>query len=64
MFGKIDQRGITWKLRKGKQSFLCTTHRHDIIHIPIKLHEDTELWGVQECLGTRGPRGPESLHWL
>ena len=41
MFGKINQRGITWKLKKGDQSVLFTTHRHDLIHIPIKLHEDT-----------------------
>ncbi|MEW7996662.1 MAG: NADAR domain-containing protein, partial [Candidatus Thiodiazotropha endolucinida] len=27
------QRGITRKLRKGEQSFLCLTHRIDIIHI-------------------------------
>ena len=40
MFGKINQRGITWKIRKRKQSFLCVTYRHDLIHIPIKLHED------------------------
>ena len=40
MFGKINQRGITWKLRKGEQSFLCATHRRDLIYIPIKLHED------------------------
>ena len=38
--GKINQRGITWKLRKGEQSFLCTKHCPDLIHIPIKLHED------------------------
>ena len=37
---KINQRGITWKKRKGEQSLLCTTHRHDLIHIPVKLHED------------------------
>ena len=38
---KINQRGIPWKLiRKGKQSFLCLTHHPDLIHIPIKLHED------------------------
>ena len=40
MFGKINQRGITWKIRKKEQSFLCTTHRRDLIHILIKLHED------------------------
>ena len=40
MFGKTNQRGISWKIRKGKQSFLCATHPHDLIHIPIKLHED------------------------
>ena len=40
MFGKNKQRGITGKLRKGGQSFLCATHRPDLIHIPIKLHED------------------------
>ena len=37
---KINQRGITWKLRKGEQSFLCATCRPDLIHIPINLHED------------------------
>ena len=37
---KINQRGITWKLRKGEQSFLCMTHRLDLIHIPMKLHEN------------------------
>ena len=39
---KINQRGITWKLRKGEQSFLCVTHCPDlhVIHIRIKLHED------------------------
>ena len=40
MFGKNNQRGITWKLSKGEQSFLCATHRPDLLHIPIKLHED------------------------
>ena len=40
MFGKINQRGITWKIREGEQSFLCPTHRRDPIHIPKKLHED------------------------
>ena len=38
---KNNQRGITWKLRKGKQ-FLYTSHFHcsDIILIPVKLHQD------------------------
>ena len=40
MFGKNNQRGIAWKLRKGEQLFLCATSRHDLIHILIKLHED------------------------
>ena len=40
MFGKINQRGITWKLRKGEQSILCETSRPNLIHIPIKLYED------------------------
>ena len=40
MFGKIIQRGITWKIRKKDQSFLSVTHHPDLIHIPIKLHED------------------------
>ena len=40
MFGKINQRGITWKLRKGAQSFSYTTCCPNLIHIPIKLHED------------------------
>ena len=37
MFGK---KLITWKIRKGEQSFLCATHCLDLIHTPIKLHED------------------------
>ena len=37
---KINQRGITWKLRKGEQSFLCETHRLDLIYTPINLYED------------------------
>ena len=37
---KINQRVITWKQRKREQSFLCVTHRPDLIHTPIKLHED------------------------
>ena len=40
MFGKINHRGIPRKISKREQSFLCATHRHDLIHIPIKLHED------------------------
>ena len=40
MFGKINQRNITWKIRKEEQSFLCKTHPRDLIHIPIKVHED------------------------
>ena len=40
MFGKINQKGITPKLRKGEQSFLCKTCHLDLIHIPIKVHED------------------------
>ena len=43
---KVNQRGIIWKLRKGDQSFLCVMHHHDLIHIPIKLHEDI-LNGLQ-----------------
>ena len=39
MFGNINQMGITWKIRKAEQSFLCATHHPDLIHIPIKLHE-------------------------
>ena len=39
MFGKINQKGITWKIRYGEQSFLCATRRPDLIDIPIKLHE-------------------------
>ena len=40
MLEKKNQRGITWKLRNGEQSFLCSTRRRDLIHILIKLHED------------------------
>ena len=41
MFGK--QRGLTRKQRKREQSFLCVTHHLDLIHIPKKMYEDTEL---------------------
>ena len=40
MFEKNNQRGITWKLRKGKQPFLCATRRLVLKPNPIKLHED------------------------
>ena len=39
-FLKKNQRGITWKLNKGEQPFLRTTHRLDLIHMRIKFHED------------------------
>ena len=39
-----------------KQSFLCAKRRPDLIHIPMKMHDDigtvTELWSVQECFWT------------
>ena len=34
------QRGITQKLRKGEQLFLCGTLCLDLIYISIKYHED------------------------
>ena len=37
---KINQRGITWKIRNGEQLFLCMSHHRDLIHILVKLHED------------------------
>ena len=39
---KSNERGITWKLRKEEQSGLDSRHiiMH-LIHIPIRLHEDT-----------------------
>ena len=37
---KNNQRGITWKLNTGEQSFLYATHGINIIHIPISFHED------------------------
>ena len=49
MCGK-NQRGITGKLRKGEQSFLCLTCGLDLIHIPIKLQEDiSNSYRVLEC---------------
>ena len=33
--GKKNQTGITRNLRKGEQSFLCATHRPDLIHISV-----------------------------
>ena len=41
---------LTSKLRKGKQTFLCTTHCFDWNHIPINLHEDIlNIYWVMEC---------------
>ena len=40
MFGKNNQRGIIWKLRKGEQSVLCETHHPDLICFLIKLHQE------------------------
>ena len=40
VWGKNNQKGITQTVRKGEQSFLSTTQRLDLIHIPIKLHID------------------------
>ena len=40
MFGKINQMGITWNIRKGGQLFLCATYCRDLGHVLIKLHED------------------------
>ena len=40
------------KIRKVKQSFLCATHHRDLIHIPIKLHEDI-LNGYRVMVHTR-----------
>ena len=37
---KNNQRGLNLKLGKGGQPFLCATRRPDLIHIPIKFHED------------------------
>ena len=34
------QRGITQKLRRGEQSFLCGIHCLDLLCISIKYHED------------------------
>ena len=39
MFENINQRGITWKIREGGQSFLCATYHRYLIHIPVKLYE-------------------------
>ena len=38
---KNYQMGIIWKLSKRGHSFLHGTHHLCLIHIPIKLYEDT-----------------------
>ena len=40
MFGENNQKGHNLETKKGEQSFLCATRHLDLIHIPIKLHED------------------------
>ena len=48
--GKNYQRGITLKLRKGKQLLFCAIHCLYLLHIPIKLDEDIMNSGlVIEC---------------
>ena len=37
---KFHQMDVTQKLRKEEQSFLYSTHRLNLIHIAIKLHQD------------------------
>ena len=37
---RVIKGGITWKLRKEEQLFLCGTHPLDTIYNPIKFHED------------------------
>ena len=48
---KINQKGITWKLRKWEQSFLCVTCCPNLKHIPIKLHEDISKRAYKNVLG-------------
>ena len=40
---KMNKNGITWKLKKGEQSFLCMTHCIYLRHISQKLHVGIEL---------------------
>ena len=40
---KNSKRGITPKLKKGEQSFVYVTHCLDLIHIPIKFHEEIPI---------------------
>ena len=61
---KINERGITWKLRKRKQSFLCMTRRRDQIHILIKLHEDIPNgYGVMLCTRILEKINQRSITW-
>ena len=38
--GIFGKKGITSKKRRSEQLFLCGTRCPDLIHIPMKLHED------------------------
>ena len=49
---KINQKGITRKLRKGEQSFLCATRRPDLLYNPITLH--TAYRSVWKKINQRG----------
>ena len=51
MFRKINQRGITWKIRKEEQLFLIVTYHCYLIHIPIKFFNfyappPKKWWGI------------------
>ena len=64
MFGKINQRCITWKLRKEEQSFLCITRRPDLKHIPINLHEDIlNCYLIMEHTGMFGKINQRGITW-
>ena len=40
MFGKSYSKLHNLETKKGEQSFLCATRRLDLIHIPIRLHDN------------------------
>ena len=49
IFGKNNESGITWKLRKEEQPFLCASH---CLGNCTKVSQMVaELWCVQEILG-------------
>ena len=59
---KNNQRGITWKVRKGELLFLWITSHHDLAQIPTILHEYIPNgFSVMACTGMFGKNNQRGI---